>query len=284
MTDWEPATEAETAMRDALRAGNQELYFRFSVAPTCCCRSRPRRCPGRAPIGWGTWATGGRTHVLAFTSAGAMRDCLGDHSLGARTVHFRELADGLAQPRVVAGGQPGPAHRGLPAGLVRVPTGPRRRAAARPDHRWPAPGSRRPRGCAARRRTRLAARHRAGRRRSPPRSRYHSASGDGDPAAPEAGRARCSQRGPAPPTRLRPGQRGRGRPAGGGRRRAHRHVPVHAAAGQGVYPHPGRRLGVGPSGRPRASSGGTRPSTASPTSWCSPRPSGWSSGSAPATR
>ena len=29
MADWEPVTEAETAMRDALRADDQESYFRI---------------------------------------------------------------------------------------------------------------------------------------------------------------------------------------------------------------------------------------------------------------
>jgi hypothetical protein len=93
VTDWEPATEAETAMRDALRAGNQELYFQILGRTDLLLPVSPEALSGRAPMGWGTWATGGRTHVLAFTSSGAMRDCLGDHSSAARTVHFRELAD-----------------------------------------------------------------------------------------------------------------------------------------------------------------------------------------------
>ena len=29
MTEWEPATEAEVAMRNALRVADQELYFRI---------------------------------------------------------------------------------------------------------------------------------------------------------------------------------------------------------------------------------------------------------------
>jgi SseB protein N-terminal domain len=93
VTDWEPATEAEVAMRDALRATNQELYFQILGRSELLLPVSPEALSGRAPMGWGTWATGGRTHVLAFTSAQAMRDCLGEHSSTARTVHFRELAD-----------------------------------------------------------------------------------------------------------------------------------------------------------------------------------------------
>jgi SseB protein N-terminal domain len=93
VTDWEPATEAEVAMRDALRASNQELYFQILGRCELLLPVSPEALSGRAPMGWGTWATGGRTHVLAFTSAQAMRDCLGENSSTARTVQFRELAD-----------------------------------------------------------------------------------------------------------------------------------------------------------------------------------------------
>lgn len=94
MTDWEPATEAEAAMRDALRAGEQELYFQILSRCDLLLPVSPEALSGRAPMGWGTWATGGRTHVLAFTSPRAMRDCLGDNSSASRQVAFRELAEG----------------------------------------------------------------------------------------------------------------------------------------------------------------------------------------------
>ncbi|WP_181518612.1 SseB family protein, partial [Micromonospora noduli] len=92
MTAWEPATEAEVAMRDALRANDQELYFRLlSRTDVLLPVSAPTQ-PGQPPAGWGTWTTGGRTHVLAFTSAAALRACLGDHAGGNRRIPFADLA------------------------------------------------------------------------------------------------------------------------------------------------------------------------------------------------
>ncbi|MGC4865453.1 SseB family protein [Micromonospora sp. DT53] len=92
MTEWEPATEAEVAMRDALRANDQELYFRLlSRTDVLLPVSAPTQ-PGQPPAGWGTWTTGGRTHVLAFTSAAALRACLGDHAGGNRRIPFADLA------------------------------------------------------------------------------------------------------------------------------------------------------------------------------------------------
>ncbi|MEU4553990.1 SseB family protein [Micromonospora violae] len=92
MTEWEPATEAEVAMRDALRANDQELYFRLlSRTDVLLPVSTPTQ-PGQPPAGWGTWTTGGRTHVLAFTSAAALRACLGDHAGGNRRIPFADLA------------------------------------------------------------------------------------------------------------------------------------------------------------------------------------------------
>ncbi|MEU1588771.1 SseB family protein [Micromonospora sp. NPDC005710] len=92
MTEWEPATEAEVAMRDALRANDQELYFRLlSRTDVLLPVSAPAQ-PGQPPAGWGTWTTGGRTHVLAFTSAAALRACLGDHAGSNRRIPFADLA------------------------------------------------------------------------------------------------------------------------------------------------------------------------------------------------
>ncbi|MET8355537.1 SseB family protein [Micromonospora sp. NPDC005171] len=92
MTEWEPATEAEVAMRDALRANDQELYFRLlSRTDVLLPVSAPAQ-PGQPPAGWGTWTTGGRTHVLAFTSAAALRACLGDNAGSNRRIPFADLA------------------------------------------------------------------------------------------------------------------------------------------------------------------------------------------------
>ncbi|SCE83780.1 SseB protein N-terminal domain-containing protein [Micromonospora coriariae] len=94
MTEWEPATEAEVAMRDALRANDQELYFRLLSRTDLLLPVSAPAAPGQAPPGWGTWTTGGRTHVLAFTSTAALRTCLGEHSGSNRRVPFTELAVG----------------------------------------------------------------------------------------------------------------------------------------------------------------------------------------------
>ncbi|MEU5779767.1 SseB family protein [Micromonospora lupini] len=94
MTEWEPATEAEVAMRDALRANDQELYFRLLSRTDLLLPVSTPVPPGQASAGWGTWTTGGRTHVLAFTSAAALRACLGEHGGTNRRVPFTDLALG----------------------------------------------------------------------------------------------------------------------------------------------------------------------------------------------
>ncbi|MFD6563410.1 SseB family protein [Micromonospora profundi] len=94
MTEWEPATEAEVAMREALRANDQELYFRLLSRTDLLLPVSAPTLPGQPPSGWGTWTTGGRTHVLAFTSSAALRACLGEHTAGTRRVPFADLALG----------------------------------------------------------------------------------------------------------------------------------------------------------------------------------------------
>ncbi|WP_091107716.1 SseB family protein [Micromonospora citrea] len=94
MTEWEPATDAEAAMRDALRASDQQLYFRILAGTELLLPVSAEALAGRAPMGWGTWTTGGRTHVLAFTSAGAMRACLGEHAGTSRRTTYADLAAG----------------------------------------------------------------------------------------------------------------------------------------------------------------------------------------------
>ncbi|SBT54005.1 SseB family protein [Micromonospora narathiwatensis] len=91
MTGWEPATEAEVAMRDALRAQDQQLYFRI-LTRVDLLLPVAAEMPGQAPSGWGTWTTGGRTHILAFTSVTALRACLGGNAGATRRVPYAELA------------------------------------------------------------------------------------------------------------------------------------------------------------------------------------------------
>ncbi|RAO28513.1 hypothetical protein ONO23_04892 [Micromonospora noduli] len=185
----------------------------------------------------------------------------------------------LAQPRVVARRQSGPAGRGLPTGLVRVAAVPRRRATARPCHGCPrSPGAGRDVGPHP-------ARHAAAGRRA---SRW-IASGDGGNLV----RAReCSARTPkaraepgpsggcpagagsgAPATRLRRAAAPRGRggsarrrsaasdraaPARAGQRSAAPHrpaVPVHPVGDRRPHHRPGRAwrglAGSDPAGRRR---------------------------------
>ncbi|MEU5939480.1 SseB family protein [Micromonospora sp. NPDC047548] len=92
MTDWEPATEAEAALRDALHANDQELYFRIVAGTELLLPVSAQALAGEAPMGWGTWTTGGRTHVLAFTSPATLRACLGATAGPSRRVPYADLA------------------------------------------------------------------------------------------------------------------------------------------------------------------------------------------------
>ncbi len=96
MTDWEPATEAEAALRDALHAGDQERYFRILARIDLLLPVSGDAVPGQPAAGWGTWTSGGRTHVLAFTSPESMRASLTNHTGPARRVPYHDLA--LAWP------------------------------------------------------------------------------------------------------------------------------------------------------------------------------------------
>ncbi|MEU1808382.1 SseB family protein [Micromonospora aurantiaca (nom. illeg.)] len=114
MTGWEPATEAEVAMRDALRAQDQQRYFRALT-----------RVDLLLPVangptaGWGTWTSGGRTHVLAFTSVAALRASLGENAGPTRRVPYPDLAAGWPNPEWWLAVDPGlPIEGYLPAWYV----------------------------------------------------------------------------------------------------------------------------------------------------------------------
>jgi hypothetical protein len=92
VSEWAPTTEAEIAMRDALRAGDQELYFRILARTELLLPVSSDALAGRTTMGWGTWTTNGRTHVLAFTSSEALRACLAEHAGSARRMPYHELA------------------------------------------------------------------------------------------------------------------------------------------------------------------------------------------------
>ncbi|MER7330646.1 MULTISPECIES: SseB family protein [unclassified Micromonospora] len=119
MTEWEPATDAEAAMRDALRANDQQLYFRILAQTELLLPVSAEALAGKAPMGWGTWTTGGRTHVLAFTSATAMRACLGENAGSSRRTSYADLAAGWPNQEWWLAVNPGlPVEGYLPAWFV----------------------------------------------------------------------------------------------------------------------------------------------------------------------
>jgi hypothetical protein len=93
VSEWQPATDAEVAMRDALRTDDQESYFRILSGVDLLLPVSAEALAGNAPLGWGTWSTGGRTHVLAFTSTTSLQACLADYTGSARRVPYAELAN-----------------------------------------------------------------------------------------------------------------------------------------------------------------------------------------------
>ncbi|MEE6261249.1 SseB family protein [Plantactinospora sonchi] len=119
MTEWEAATETEAAMRDALRAGDQELYFRMLARTDLLLPVSADALAGRAPMGWGTWTTGGRTHVLAFTSATSLQACLAESAGSFRRTAYTELAGAWPNPEWWLAVNPGlPIEGYLPAWFV----------------------------------------------------------------------------------------------------------------------------------------------------------------------
>ncbi len=92
MHHWDPATDAEAAMRDALAAADQDRYFQILSRSELLLPVSPDALAGRAPLGWGTWTTGNRTHILAFTSPTALRLCLNEPAGSFRSVAFPTLA------------------------------------------------------------------------------------------------------------------------------------------------------------------------------------------------
>ncbi|MFD0595516.1 SseB family protein [Catellatospora coxensis] len=134
MMGWEPATDTEIALRDALRAGDQELYFRILGRSELLLPVAGDAASARGPAGWGTWTAENRTHVLAFTSSAALRACLAEHAGPARRVPFQELATSWPNHEWWLAVDPGlPIEGYLPAwfvtqlvrGDVRIPGAPR---------------------------------------------------------------------------------------------------------------------------------------------------------------
>ncbi|MET8195086.1 SseB family protein [Micromonospora sp. NPDC005222] len=114
MTGWEPATEAEVAMRDALGAQDQQQYFRVLTRVDLLLP-----VTGGPGAGWGTWTAEGRTHVLAFTSAAALRASLGENAGPTRRLAYPDLAADWPNPEWWLAVNPGlPIEGYLPAWYV----------------------------------------------------------------------------------------------------------------------------------------------------------------------
>lgn len=92
MSDWRPATETEAMLREALAANDQDYYFRILARTELLLPVSADAVARRAPMGWATWTTGDRTHVLAFTSPLALHRCLNEPGGSYRVVHFYALA------------------------------------------------------------------------------------------------------------------------------------------------------------------------------------------------
>jgi SseB protein N-terminal domain len=92
LIEWDPATEAEAMMREALASSDQEHYFRILARSELLLPVSMDALAGRAPMGWGTWTTASRTHVLAFTSPQSLYACLNEPGASYRSVPFHVLS------------------------------------------------------------------------------------------------------------------------------------------------------------------------------------------------
>ncbi|MCH7230655.1 SseB family protein [Glycomyces sp. L485] len=91
---WEPSNEIEHRLREALRADDQDGYFRILsqielVLPLSY--EDPNGLGGADT--WATWTTDDRTHILAFTSETSLGMCLRDNAGSSRRVRFSALAE-----------------------------------------------------------------------------------------------------------------------------------------------------------------------------------------------
>jgi hypothetical protein len=123
---WEPATDIEQRMRDALRAGRQEDYFQILARLDLLLPISDDEASSPNSRGsWATWSAEDRTHVLAFTSVEAMQACLHSHAGNYRMVRFTSLADSWPEPDWWLAIDPGlPIEGYLPAWFVaQVATG-----------------------------------------------------------------------------------------------------------------------------------------------------------------
>lgn len=100
---WQPATELEGRMGDALGSGDQESYFRLLAHTELIIPVPPEIVEdvlaGRAQPAWPTQVIDDRTHVAAFTSPEAMRACVGAGVQHFMRLKFGEIASSWPHPQ-----------------------------------------------------------------------------------------------------------------------------------------------------------------------------------------
>ncbi|TDB83925.1 SseB family protein, partial [Actinomadura sp. 7K534] len=94
---WRPTSELEHRLQETVRAGDQESYFRLIADSELVVPVPPDLVDGMlagdAQPSWPTQEEDGRVHVLTYTSASAMRACLGPSYQHFMTVRFGEIAE-----------------------------------------------------------------------------------------------------------------------------------------------------------------------------------------------
>ncbi|MEV4670677.1 MULTISPECIES: SseB family protein [Actinomadura] len=94
---WRPTSELEHRLQETVRAGDQEGYFRLLADSELVVPVPPELVDGvlanETQPSWPTQEEDGRVHVLVYTSASAMRACLGPSYRHFMTVRFGDIAE-----------------------------------------------------------------------------------------------------------------------------------------------------------------------------------------------
>ena len=100
---WRPTSELERRLQETAQAGDQESYFRLLADSELLVPVPPDLVDGMlagdAQPSWPTQEEDGRVHVLAYTSASAMRACLGPAYQHFVTVRFGDIAESWPDER-----------------------------------------------------------------------------------------------------------------------------------------------------------------------------------------
>ncbi|SNR25518.1 SseB protein N-terminal domain-containing protein [Actinomadura mexicana] len=100
---WRPTSELEHRLQETVRAGDQESYFRLLADADLVVPVPPDLVDGvlagEAQPSWPTQEEDGRVHVLVYTSAAAMRACLGPSHQHFLTVRFGDIAESWPDDR-----------------------------------------------------------------------------------------------------------------------------------------------------------------------------------------